>query len=196
MELDAAMRTQVRDGRHTWGRWWRAPILILGASVLSAGCGSDDGGTQAVAKLDACAVLTAQDVGAVLGANAVETEAGQHGDGDFWASSCRYQVVGADAMLAASLMLRPHHSAAGAAQAYADYDNDLATQLGEGARLSPVAGLGEKAGWQAFGTAIGQLTVFQGPYQLIITASETADRDQLDNGRALAQRALARLPSQ
>lgn len=93
-------------------------------------------------------------------------------------------------------MIRPHHNEYGAEQAYAEYDNALASQLGEAVRLSPVEGLGQKAGWQDFGTSIGQLTVFQGPYQLIITAPETAAHGQLHNCRALAERALARLPSE
>jgi len=172
-----------------------APILGLAAIALITACGGEDPGMQAAAALDACSILSVQDVTAVLGVRGFQAEADQRGDDDFWTSSCRYEGEDADGPIAASLMVRPHHSESGAEQAYADYDNALASQLGEGVRLSPVEGLGQKAGWQDFGTSVGQLTVFQGPYQLIITAPETADHDQLHNCRALAERALARIPS-
>jgi hypothetical protein len=172
-----------------------APILGLAVIALTAGCGGEDPGIQAAAALDACSILPVQDVTAVLGAGGFEAEAERRGDNDFWASSCRYQAQDEDEPIAASLMVRPHHSKSGAEQAYADYDSELASQLGEEARLSLVEGLGQKAGWQDFGTSVGQLTVFQGPYQLIITAPSTAGHDQLHNCRALAERALARLSS-
>ncbi|MGB5736991.1 MAG: hypothetical protein WBM40_21365 [Thiohalocapsa sp.] len=189
-----SVRDQQSEGLAGLGRWVFASIIVLGAILLSAGCSSEISGTKAAPKLEACTLLSAEDVATVLGANAVVTEADRHGKDSFWMSSCRYHAKDADGTTAASLMIRPHHNVAGAEQAYADYDDELAGQIGESARLAPVEGPWQQAGWQRFGTSIGQLAIFQGPYHLIITAQETAGHDQLENSRALAERALARLP--
>lgn len=190
-----SMRDQQRKGLETRERSVVLTFFVVGAILLSAGCGGESSATQPPPKLDACSMLTAADVAAMLGSTAVRTEADQRGDDSFWMSSCRYQAEGVDGTIAASLMIRPHHNQSGAEQAYADYDDGLAEQIGESSRLAPVDGPWEKAGWQSFGTSIGQLAVFQGPYHLIITAPETASHDQLANCRALAERALAQLPA-
>lgn len=169
-------------------------MVSIGALLLSAGCGGEASDSQGPPMLEACSVLTGADVAAVLGAGAIETEAERRGDDGFWVSSCRYQSEDADGILVASLLLRPHHHDAGAEQAFADYADELAEQTGEDARLEPVEGPWQKAGWQDFGTPIGQLALFQGPYQLIITAPTASADEQLASCRALAERALAQLP--
>jgi hypothetical protein len=164
--------------------------------MLISGVGCSDGpGTTFAERSDACDLLTRADFVAVLGAEPAEPQARAMGDGEFWATSCTYQADAPGGLGTASLLLRPHHAAAGPVAAYGEYEAGLVGELGENARLTPVGELGQRAGWQDFGTPIGQLTVFDGPYQLIFTASATASADQRVNARRLAERVLPRLQS-
>ncbi len=183
---------------HHRSRTLRRPagVMALAAAVLAlaVGCGADqDGASQGVPRLNACALLTDDDVAAVLGAVSPEVESAERGEGAFWMANCRYQVEGPDGLVTASLLIRPHQGQSGAAQAYTDYENALSGQLGTAIQLMPVEGIGERAGWEDFGTSIGQLTVFDGPYHLIVQASATADQDQFHNAKALAGRIVPRL---
>lgn len=90
-------------------------------------------------------------------------------------------------MLSVSLLVKPHGEAAGAAQAYAGY----VAEFGEAAVPEPVDGLGGAAGWDA---DTGQLTVFEGPYQIILTENGRFAGDRLSFGRQMADRILTRLP--
>lgn len=166
--------------------------LLLG--MLGSGVGCSEGpGTTSAKRLDACELLTRADVVAVLGAEPSEPQARDTGDGELWATTCTYQVDTPDGLRMASLLLRPHHVAAGPGAAYQEYEAGLIAAFGEDARLKPAEALGERAGWQDFGTSIGQLAVFDGPYQFIFTASATATADQLANARHLAGLVLPRM---
>jgi len=169
-----------------------AAILVAGGLIVS-GCGEKAPASDAADAIDACTVLTGADVDAVLGSAVGDPLARRHGDETFWLSTCHYQAETGNGILSAGLTLKPHGVADGPLKAYADYETALIAELGDGAALTPVTGIGERAGWQYFGTPVGQLTVFQGPYQLILTASATAGADQLANAKALAERVLQRL---
>jgi hypothetical protein len=171
-----------------------AAILVAGGLILSgSGCGDKAPASAAADDIDACTLLTGADVDAVLGSAVGHPLARRHGDETFWLSTCHYQADTGNGILSAGLTLKPHHVADGPLKAYTDYETALIAELGDGAALTPVAGIGERAGWQDFGTSVGQLTVFQGPYQLILSASATAGADQLANAKALAGRVLQRL---
>ncbi len=177
-------------------RSWLLAILVAGCLVGSgSGCGEKAPASAAADDIDACTVLTGSDVGAVLGTTVGEPLAQRHGDGAFWLSTCQYQADTGDGILSAGLTLKPHHVPEGPLKAYADYEQALIAELGDTASMTPVPGIGERAGWQDFGTSVGQLAVFQGPYQLILTASATAGQDQLANARSLAERVLQHLQS-
>ena len=169
-----------------------AAALLVGMLVSGVGCSEGPGRTSAE-RPDACELLTRADFVAVLGAEPAEPQARAMGDGEFWATSCTYQADVPGGLGTASLLLRPHHVAAGPGAAYGEYEAGLVGELGEDGRLTPVGELGERAGWQDFGTPVGQLAVFDGPYQFIFTASATATADQLANARRLAERVLPRL---
>jgi hypothetical protein len=163
-------------------------------AAFAASCSAEeDVGSRAPAKFDACTLLTDDQVATALGLSSVETQADQRGEDLFWMSRCRYEADAADGLVTASLMIRPHQGQASAEQAYTEFDSELVSQFGETSRLEPVAGVGESAGWQDFGTAIGQLILFDGPYQLIIAAPATAGHSQLENSRTLAELALQQL---
>ena len=133
------------------------------------------------------------DVGAVFGRTIGEAEAAMRGDGSEWMSTCNYRSDNDDDIVGASLLLRPRGAEGDAAQAYAAHEKDLIEELGTGAALTPIDGIGERAGWQTPNRVIGQLTVFEGPYLLILSVSTGPGEDQLTPAKALAQKVLERL---
>jgi hypothetical protein len=169
-----------------------AAASLVGMLVSGVGCSEGPGATSAE-RPDACELLTRADFIAVLGSEPAEPQARAMGKGEFWATSCTYQADVPGGLGTASLLLRPHHVAAGPGAAFSEYEAGLVAAFGEDARLTPVEALGERAGWQDFGTSIGQLAVFDGPYQFIFTASATATADQLANARHLAGLVLPRM---
>lgn len=176
---------------------WGIPssVWLLAACLLGigAGCSEQVAAPEAPVPLDACALLKKSDVDAVLGVAMGDPHARQQGKGEFWLSVCNYDADTADGFLGAGLLLRPHHVADGPVKAYADFEAGLIAEMGTGAALMPVDGVGDRAGWQDFGTSMGQLAIFAGPYHLILNASATADSDQLTNARQLAGRVLQHL---
>lgn len=168
------------------------PILAAIVAMAGAGC-APDARVAGPERRDACALLTGADVALVYGKESQRQLPTQRGEGDFWMSTCVYETERAGQVRTASLLVQPHHGAEGAGEAYADFVAALTAELGAGARPAPVEGLGEAAGWQDYGTSLGQLTVFDGPYQLILTASEAGETSQLVNTRRLAEQVLKRL---
>ena len=141
--------------------------------------------------VDACALLTKADVDAVYGSVVGEPSVKELGSGPFWVSMCNYDNAHTDApMLSIGLSVKAH-GAADPAQAYADYVDELRRELGEVAVPLPVEGLAGPAGWDA---DTGQLTVFVGPYQIILTANGRFAGDRLSFARQIAERVSGRLP--
>jgi hypothetical protein len=104
---------------------------------------------------------------------------------------CNYDNAHTDApMLSVGLLVKPHGGAADPAQAYADYVDELRRELGDLAVPVPVEGLAGPAGWDADS---GQLTVFVGPYQIILTAAGRFAGDRLSFGKQIAERVSGRL---
>ncbi len=175
----------------------RAAVLAAVCLIATGtGCGEKAPPAATADAIDACTLLTRADVDAVLGITVGDPQARQNGTGEFWLSTCNYSAETTHGILAASLLLKPHHVADGPMKAYSDYESGLIAELGKDVALTPVDGIGERAGWQDFGTPIGQLAVFRGPYQLILTASATAGADQLTNAKTLAGTVLQRLQAQ
>ncbi|NCA72465.1 MAG: hypothetical protein EOM91_20850 [Sphingobacteriia bacterium] len=77
------------------------------------------------------------------------------------------------------------------AEAYADFVDELRRELGDVAVLVPVEGLAGPAGWDG---DTGQLTVFEGPYQIILTAAGRFAGERLSFGKQIAKRVSGRLP--
>jgi hypothetical protein len=112
------------------------------------------------------------------------------GSGPFWVSMCNYDNAHTDApMLSLGLLIKAHR-AADTAQAYAGYLDELRRELGDLAVPVPVEGLDGPAGWDV---DTGQLTVFVGPYQIILTAAGRFAGDRLSFGKQIAERVSGRL---
>ncbi len=167
--------------------------LLVTAGLVVGGCGEKTPTTASRGPIDACTVLTVADVEKVLDVKVGDPQERTYGKGDFWASTCQYHGDAGNETRSAGILLKPHQDKQGAEKAYAAYEAELIAELGKGVALAPVEGIGQRAGWQDFGTSIGQLAVFQGPYQLIITASATPNADQLTNAKTLARKALGHL---
>ena len=165
------------------------PLLLAGMLYgLPAAVGTE---VSSPSPVDACALLTKPDVEAVYGSVVGAPNAKSAGRGPFWVAMCNYDNALTDApMLSVGLLVKAH-GAADPAQAYADYVDELRRELGDAAVPVPVEGLVGPAGWDA---DTGQLTVFVGPYQIILTAAGRFAGDRLSFGMQIVERVSARLP--
>ncbi|HSO82850.1 hypothetical protein [Thiocapsa sp.] len=179
-----------RKPRSTLAGFRLVPTLLL-AGMLCGPCAAVRAEGAGPPPVDACALLTKADVDAVYGSVVGEPNGKELGSGPFWVSMCNYDNAHTDApMLSVGLLVKPH-GAADPAQAYADYVDELRRELGEAAVPLPVEGLAGPAGWDA---DTGQLAVFVGPYQVILTSLGRFAGDRLSLAKPLAERVVGRLP--
>jgi hypothetical protein len=176
---------------------FRSVILLLLSAALWAMSGGSGGSAQAdaaaITPLDACEFLTKADVESVYGSVVGEPNPKALGSGPFWVSMCNYDNAHTDApMLSVGLLVKAHGDAAGPETAYDRHLTELREQLGDALDITPVTGVGARAGWSP---STSQLTVFEGPYQLILTASDRFAGDRLALAKQSANRVLARLPN-
>lgn len=169
----------------------RLAIPLLLAGILCAPWAAVRAEAVAPPPVDACALLTKADVEAVYGSVVGVPNGKALGSGPYWAAMCNYDNAHTDApMLSVGLLIKAHR-AADTAQAYAEYVDELRRELGDVAVPVPVEGLAGPAGWDA---DTGQLTVFEGPYQIILSASGRFAGDRLSFGKQIAERVSGRLP--
>jgi hypothetical protein len=169
----------------------RLAILLLLAGMLCGPWPAVRAEGAAPPPVDACALLTKADVEAVYGLVVGEPNRKALGSGPFWVSMCNYDNAQTDApMLSVGILVKPH-GAADPAQAYADDVDELRRELGDVAVPVAVEGLAGPAGWDA---ETGQLTVFVGPYQIILTSMGRFSGDRLSLGKQIAERVSGRLP--
>lgn len=166
-------------------------ILLLLAGILFGPCAAARAEGAGPAPVDACALLTKTDVEAVYGSVVGEPNPKSAGRGSYWVSMCNYDNAHTDAPMLSVGLLVKRHGAADPAQAYADYVDELRREFGDVAVPVSVEGLGGPAGWDV---DTGQLTVFVGPYQIILTASGRFSADRLSLATQIADRVSARLP--
>lgn len=165
------------------------------AVVVFAGLGNKAPAAGDPHPIDACNLLTGQDVAIVLGVPVGEPEARTRGKDAFWTSMCNYREDSADGVLGAGILIKPHNVAS-PEQAYAAQNAELIEPLGEDAAPTPIDDIGDRAGWQTPNRVIGQLTVFQGPYMFIVTVGTAPGADRLTPAAELAKRVLLRLPQE
>ncbi|NCA71440.1 MAG: hypothetical protein EOM91_15370 [Sphingobacteriia bacterium] len=107
---------------------------------------------------------------------------------------CNYDGETEAGMVTAGLLIRPHDVAAGPVAAYDRHQQELIDEIGPAAGMTAVEGLGQAAGWDMPNRIIGQLTVFEGPYLMILSLGLPPGADHLAKAKELAEKVLARLP--
>lgn len=169
----------------------RLVIPLLLAGMLYGSNDAAHAQVTATPHVDACALLTKADVEAVYGSVVGVPNGKALGSGPLWVSMCNYDNAHTDGpMLSVGLLLKPH-GATDPARAYDDYVDELRRKLGEVAVPVQVEGFAGPAGWDA---DTGQLTVFDGPYQIILTGAGRFAGDRLSFATQMAERISARLP--
>jgi hypothetical protein len=169
----------------------RLVIPLLLAGMLCGSGAAVEAEDAAPPSVDACALLTKADIEAVYGSVVGEPNGKALGSGAFWASMCNYDNAHTDAPMLSVGLLVKGHGAADPAQAYADFVDEMRRELGDVAVPVPVEGLAGPAGWDA---DTGQLTVFVGPYEIILTSLGRFAGDRLSFGKQIADRVSGRLP--
>jgi hypothetical protein len=144
--------------------------------------------------IDACTLLTGGDVEAVIEAPMAEPEATTRGRPPMWMSMCNYAGETAAGMVTAGLLIRPHDVEAGPVAAFEKHQQQLIDGIGPEAGMTAVEDLGQAAGWDMPNRIIGQLTVFEGPYLMILSVGLPPGGDHLAKAKDLAGKVLARLP--
>lgn len=168
---------------------WLIPCLLAG--MLCAPPGSLHAEGAAPPPVDACALLTQADVEAVDGTAVGAPNPTSTGRAPVWVSMCHFDNAHTDApMLSVGLLVKPH-GAADPAHAYDDDVDELRRVLGEVAVPVSVEGLAGPAGWAA---ETGQLTLFVGPYQIILSSLGRFAGDRLSLAQQLAEHVSGRLP--
>lgn len=188
------MMKRSRKGRVSTG----ARGLVLGSGILLAvmttgvhvGASAATDGSQPI---DACGLLTSPDVVEVIGGPLAEPRASTRGRPPRWMSMCNYDGETESGMVTAGLLIRPHDVEAGPVAAYDKHQQELIDGIGPAAGMTAVEGVGQAAGWDMPNRIIGQLTVFEGPYLMILSVGLPPGADHLATATGLAAKVLARL---
>lgn len=180
--------------QHAAGSRWAGFRLLIPCLLVAMLCGPRGAVHAEVSTpppVDACALLTQADVETVYGTAVGSPNPKSTGRAPFWAAMCNYDNAHTDApMLSVGILVKPH-GIVDPTQAYADYVDELRRELGDVAVPIEVEGLAGPAGWDA---ETGQLTVFEGPYQIILTAAGRFAGDRLSFGKQISERVSGRLP--
>lgn len=171
----------------------RLAIPLLLAGLLCGPCGQAIAASSGPAPVDACTLLTKADVEALAGALVGEPNGKESGRPPFWVSMCNYDNTQTEApMLSVGLLVKAHGADAGPAHAYETYVAELRRAIGDLAVPVPLEGLAGPAGWNADS---GQLTLFVGPYQIILTVTGRFAADPLSLAKQIADLVSSRLPT-
>ncbi len=184
----------------------RFPSAALAVLLLMAcgGEGSSGGGSAASATsdatastpahLNACNLLTADDVGGAFGGTAFQGGKLQEhgtGEGEQYFSVCVFNADNATAIPTVSLLARSAPEVTDPAVALEAQAEDIRKNAVPDYRFDSVPSLGPGAGWD--GTS-RQLTVFRPGLMLILTAQANRGQDARAPLVSLAKTALQRTP--
>jgi hypothetical protein len=175
----------------------RSLVLPLVMGLALAGCGPSGGEKQAsrapsaaARRIDPCVLLTAADAQAALGGPVGQLmmtsvlDDARNSSGD--PAQCGYGLED-DPSRTVRLEVRPM---ADAARAQGALDSSRSVLAAAG--VTDVPGLGDAAFWA--GGAIHQLHLRKGSTGIVVTCDPGAGKDALAVAKAVAQRALGRLP--
>jgi hypothetical protein len=181
------------------------PQVIAGAGILFAGCSDYRPSTKAPgpaeensAPLDACALLTADEIASVQGEAVRETKPSTQTLGVLTVSQCDYVLPTESNSIVVTLTQASAANASELSKQWSDmFHNDSAraepAEAGAEASRREVHGLGEQAFWT--GSPIsGALYVLKGNQQLRISVGGADDvNTKIDKGEVLAEFILQRL---
>ena len=170
---------------------FRFSLVIMLMAIL-AGCGNEQPkGAGLPDPVEACELLSKSVVESMIGGTVDEPHRTHNVNEDqkHWMSMCNYYSQ--EKGISIGITVIPHGRKVNGAEAFALYEAELKENL-EGYQMEPVTGVGEYAGWEE---GSKQLTIFQGPYMLILTAGspEIAGNDALDLSKQLAGKVLPNL---
>jgi hypothetical protein len=168
-------------------------LLLAVVSACPDSFASDKTTDKSPQVVHACDLLSRSEAEAMIGGSVPEprlrhkeSEASEH-----WMSSCTYysesRGYGID------FLIKPNGYHVSGAEAIALHEADLKKSLKDGFHFEKISGIGEGAGWD---DRSKQLTVFKGPYMLIVTSTgaEIMGTNALELAEGVAGTVLGRLP--
>lgn len=182
-------------GRNRRGfEWFCAICLFL---IFLVACGNDVSSSSATSEspspIQACELLVKADVEAIIG-SAVGEPLTKHmapEDSNSWMSMCNY--FSDEKSIGVSCLIKPHGWKLTGADAFARHEAELNEGLGTDTHMAVVDDMGDYAGWDE---GSRQLTVFHGPYMLIISAGgrDVQGPAALSLCSRIARKVLGKLP--
>jgi hypothetical protein len=187
-------------------RRWQIVCVIVGLFLIAGmavGCGSGSSSSESggespsegeavMQPLAACDLLAKTDAETILGGAVDEPQQNSQEDKErqSWMSTCNYYSPQAER--GAGLLVQPSANA-DPAQALDAHVASLKKSLGEAYQAETIAGVGGAAIWDG---SVKQLTVFDDAHMLIVTVTGggQAEGVALETAKALAEKALSKLP--
>jgi hypothetical protein len=164
-----------------------AVFICLSAVLTVSGRASEP-----VKPVKACGLLTTSEAGAIIGGpvGQPEEKSREFRSQKSWMSTCTWYCQSKG--ISVAITLTPISSGMTSEKAYGQYVAGMEKSLGIQYKLAPVAGVGEKAGWDG---DMKQLIAFRKPVQMVlsVSGSKIAEEAALDLSRKIAVRMLERI---
>jgi len=175
--------------RMTFREFFICAAVFLCLSAVLTAAGTAEGPVKPV---KACGLLTQVEAGAIIGGPVGQPEEKfrEFRSQKSWMSTCTYNCEPKG--ISVAITLTPISSGMTSEKAYGQYVAGMEKSLGVKYALTPVAGVGEKAGWDG---DMKQLIVFRKPVQMVlsVSGSKIAKEAALDLSRKFAVRMLERI---
>lgn len=166
------------------------PVLLL--ISISAWNASVPAAADAPKPVKACGLLTPAEAGALIGGpvGPAEEKFREFRAQKSWMSTCAWTCESRG--ISVAVTITPISSGQTSEKAYGQYVAGMEKSLGVKYALTPVSGVGEKAGWDG---NMKQLIVFKTPVQMVlsVSGSKVSKEAALDLGKKIAVKMLSRV---